>query len=555
MKQNKISKLLLGALLFATQLIAMDNPQEGGNNNNIEKREENKKRKRSNSDNELNQGFRKYLKLDENKLVQEEIIITEVKKQPNFAWEDEEADFISNRDNQDMIDDNDEMIIDHNNENIIYLDDEQNQEDDLYSGPIFSRATSVIDEAKHIVYNTDITQPISDALIGFQKNCNPLNGLSNREYGFWKSSLLENYIENRESLSAHFPECILSEILELDQINLDPENEGHEEIACITQLDGDHIACGTDDGVIRIWNLRTKECVTELMEHDQEEYITSIVKLDGNRIASCSNDSTIIVWDLRTNKCMTTLEEHTNRVTSLIKLNNNQIISCSDDKTIKIWDLRTNECIKTFELSADTIKKLDCNHIAAWGSKTTIEILDLQKNVLLQLDHDGNVFDLIKIDAQHIAASSHNGTIKIWNLETHECINTIHTGYERGTKHLIKLHSNLIASCTVIDENQNCIQIWDLKKSLRVAHFFVNVDYCIDQLIFDGCNIIYTDGMTLRICALYPPGLSPQQIALIIQLQQYRNTNEKIEMHAQWYTIFQSLPAEFQKLFLNRINS
>ncbi len=89
---------------------------------------------------------------------------------------------------------------------------------------------------------------------------------------------------------------------------------GHKEwIRCIRRLskNGNTVASGSDDYMIKIWNLETGECIKTLRGH--EDSVTCFEMYD-EKLISGSWDGLIKIWDLKKNECIQNLEGHTYRV-------------------------------------------------------------------------------------------------------------------------------------------------------------------------------------------------------------------------------------------------
>ena len=104
--------------------------------------------------------------------------------------------------------------------------------------------------------------------------------------------------------------------------------------------DGKYIVSGSDDETIKIWDIKTAECLNTLLGHS--ETVSSVtISPDGKYIVSGSIDKTIKIWDIKTAECLNTLEGHSSYVESVtISPDGKYIVSGSHDKTRKIWDIK-----------------------------------------------------------------------------------------------------------------------------------------------------------------------------------------------------------------------
>mmetsp|Transcript_33470 Transcript_33470/g.58643 ORF Transcript_33470/g.58643 Transcript_33470/m.58643 type:complete len:313 (+) Transcript_33470:2103-3041(+) len=110
------------------------------------------------------------------------------------------------------------------------------------------------------------------------------------------------------------------------------------------------LVTGSDDGNIKIWDLRNPKVVTNwnatwpVLGVCFDEY--------GERVFSTSVDNQIAVWTLHSNSIAFRLSGHTDTVTGIsVSPDYVNLLSNSRDGTLKIWDIQhfahDNRCLKT----------------------------------------------------------------------------------------------------------------------------------------------------------------------------------------------------------------
>ena len=127
---------------------------------------------------------------------------------------------------------------------------------------------------------------------------------------------------------------------------------------------GRHIASGSGDRTVRIWDIDTDR---EIFNLSIEDGVTTVaISPDGQYVAAGSLDKSVRVWDARTGyvvERLDGLEGHKDSVYSVaFAPNGRDLVSGSLDKTIKMWELgsesrggmmngqtRGGRCVRTFE--------------------------------------------------------------------------------------------------------------------------------------------------------------------------------------------------------------
>lgn len=101
------------------------------------------------------------------------------------------------------------------------------------------------------------------------------------------------------------------------------------------------IISGGKDAMLRVWELATEKCLTEIPAHNYAIYSIQAVN-EGKTIVTASRDKTIKVWspDLQFQQRLDLKTQgHKHSVNKIRVLDSNHFVSVSDDKKIIIWEL------------------------------------------------------------------------------------------------------------------------------------------------------------------------------------------------------------------------
>ncbi|CAI2170902.1 7057_t:CDS:10 [Funneliformis geosporum] len=163
--------------------------------------------------------------------------------------------------------------------------------------------------------------------------------------------------------------------------------EGHNGSITCLHFENNSLVSGSSDKTMKHWDMETGQCVLTMdilwamscsnAERRQAGLLFDNFIFGGGDfigalqfrhvgLASGTEDGAIRMWDLRTGQAHRTLLGHTGPITSL-QFDDHHVVSGSIDKSIRIWDLRTGSVIDTFSydnsitsLQFDSSKIISC---------------------------------------------------------------------------------------------------------------------------------------------------------------------------------------------------
>ena len=223
--------------------------------------------------------------------------------------------------------------------------------------------------------------------------------------------------------------------------------------------DSKKIAIGSDDGIIRIWDVedlkihnteakkrhdreisklqdakfrerRDREISKPLIEYEGHsgDINTLTWSSNGTMLASGSDDHTICLWNTVTDELIYTFIEHTGSINYVVWSPNGKILaSASSDKTIRIWNIEERNLLSTIIGHSDAITYVTFSH-----------------------------------DSSLLASKSLDGTVCLWRADTSNLLTTLNEpflSYGRYSGLAFHPHALLLANAGGEDP---IIHIWQI---------------------------------------------------------------------------------------------
>ena len=245
-------------------------------------------------------------------------------------------------------------------------------------------------------------------------------------------------------------------------------NTGHShEVSSLTfSPDGTKLASGSYDNTVKLWDVRTGECIQTLAEH--KSAVTSVAfSPDGSKLASGSYDDTVKLWDARTGGCIQTLAGHKSAVTSVaFSPDGSKLASGSYDDTVKLWDARTGGCIQTLAGHKSGVTSVafspDGSKLASGSRDNTVKLWDVRTGGCIQTlaGHGSTVYSVaFSPDGSKLASGSDDRTVKLWDVRTGGCIQTLAGHGFTVTSVAFSPDGSKLAS----GSRDNTVKLWDAR--------------------------------------------------------------------------------------------
>ena len=189
--------------------------------------------------------------------------------------------------------------------------------------------------------------------------------------------------------------------------------------------DGKMLATGNDDGVVRLWDLKTSKFSKEFPSHNG--WIRSLAfSPNGKWLASASEDETIRICDVTTSNCLHILKGHNGRIWSIaFHPFRSWLVAGDDALKVKLWHTQTGECLGAFQGYSQETRPLvfspDSQTLAVGNNQATVNLKDSTTG-RIQVSiptNNGNIWSLAySPDGNTLIGASDHKTVEVWEILT-----------------------------------------------------------------------------------------------------------------------------------------
>jgi WD40 repeat protein len=233
--------------------------------------------------------------------------------------------------------------------------------------------------------------------------------------------------------------------------------------------DGKTIASGGDNGIVRLWNLASRQELAALKGH--EKAVTCLAfSPDGKTIASGSSDETVRLWDLASRREVakitdSNIVDYENVIKYVAFSPDGKIVAFSHHSGVTLWNFESRRPVAKFKLSDLNSSSFSLAFSpdlkeAAISTPLFITIMDLSsQRIRVAFELAEPISSLaFSPDKKILAAGSSDGDLTLWEISSQERLATV-KGHEYAVNSIaFSQQGNRLATAS----DDNTVKLWDI---------------------------------------------------------------------------------------------
>ena len=272
-------------------------------------------------------------------------------------------------------------------------------------------------------------------------------------------------------------------------------NANEAEICALVALKNDLVATAGRDTRVKLWDLRSGECVNELSGH-QDAIWDLKSAFDGKYLISGSGDTTIKVWKMSERKCKKTFKGHTTSVHALAFIEEHKVlVSGAQDGSLVYWDMNEGKLQRRLlghDRAIWTIQPLNTSCISTAGEDMNIKVWTITGGELLRSlrGHSACIFDIsVYNSGKNFASCADDGVVLLWESEQWTVLDSLQA-HEKGVRSLSVNNTGTLMATGGCDR---VLRVWDLEK-MCIIRENDNNDSVIRRVTFvNHSSLLYCD--------------------------------------------------------------
>ena len=276
--------------------------------------------------------------------------------------------------------------------------------------------------------------------------------------------------------------------------------------------DGSLLVSSGVDGTIRIWEMATGSCLN-IIQHDRADSLVKIaMHPNGNLIASCSEDDPFVkLWDIRTGECVTSFQSRSNELASIAIDPTGEMLACGNSEgSVEIWKLGEGISHQYFRTLMGHQHYVGLVSFAQEGLLATlpygenIKLWDVQRGKLLKTIQGYSRLigaNAISPDGKMLMQGDANGMIRVWDLANKRYLSSFQGHAGPIWRICFSPDGKKFASCG----DDRVVRLWD-RDDLRCLKTFAGHTGVLWELAFSPDGLTLASGGTNRKIKLWDTG-------------------------------------------------
>ena len=188
--------------------------------------------------------------------------------------------------------------------------------------------------------------------------------------------------------------------------------------------DGTHIATGTDDGTVKLWDIAGEKVAWTLPAAHKAPVWALALSPSGDLLATGGDDGRTVLWDVKTQKGRELTEAGGARAVAF-DADGRRLVTGGRNGTVKVWDVATGAKLAEAAGHSGIVGAVafspDGKTLASAGSDKTIKIWDAATGSLtLTLSgHENGVYGIaFAPGGRRLVSGSWDRTLRVWDLDS-----------------------------------------------------------------------------------------------------------------------------------------
>ncbi|PQE33301.1 Transcriptional repressor tup1 protein [Rutstroemia sp. NJR-2017a WRK4] len=295
-------------------------------------------------------------------------------------------------------------------------------------------------------------------------------------------------------------------------------------VSCVVFSDDEKYLATSSNLVAQIFDVATGQSICTLQDESIDSidghYIKSVCfSLDGRYLATGSEDNLIRIWNITSRSIKNVLAGHEGSISSLVfAYDKRTIISGSEDRTIQFWDIESNSNTLVLPIASGITSiaiSLDGQYVACGSFDNSVRIWEVPTGYLVgQLKgrdcHTNSVYSVdFSPNSKYLVSGSLDKTIKIWEISPLLDPYNFEFAGDSSYRSTFKGHEDGILTTTftpdgkwVLSGSKNkAVRLWDIQtgKSELVLRGHENSVTCIAASSSKGYFATASGDMTAKI--------------------------------------------------------